>query len=204
LKKLICLLLFFTLSYSIFAPSTYAQGFKDLSPDYRFYDEINYLTEKEIISGFLDNTFRANKYVTRAQAAVMIGRTFGLDGTPTDTPFWDVVEDTFASGYINSAYEAGIISGYRDRNYRPNKIVTRGEMAIILSRAFKLTEEAQLPFPDVKPHMKSYSSIKKIVAENITVGFPDGTFRPEEEMKRGEFSAFLARALDDQFKEDFN
>ncbi|WP_370222835.1 S-layer homology domain-containing protein [Cytobacillus sp.] len=200
MKKWIGFMLVLTLAFSVFTPNTYAQGYKDLSPDYRFYDEVNYLTEKEIISGFLDNTFRANRYVTRAQAAIMIGRTFGLDGTPADTPFWDVVEDTFASGYTNSVYEAGIITGYRDRNYRPNKIVTRGEMAIILSRAFKLTEEAELPFPDVKPHMKSYSYIKRIVAENITEGFPDGTFRPEEEMRRGEFSAFLARAMDNQFK----
>ena len=84
-----------------------------------------------------------------------------------------------ASGYIASAVEAGIIQGFLDKTYRPDETVTRGQMAIFLSRAFQLTEEADVPFRDVSSSMKSYVHIKRIVAENITSGYEDRTYRPK-------------------------
>ncbi|UII55649.1 S-layer homology domain-containing protein [Cytobacillus spongiae] len=177
-----------------------AQGFKDLNPDYRFYEEINYLADKSIITGFLDGTIQTEGAVSRAQAAVMIGRALELDNTSRDTDFPDVGKGSFASGYIQSAVEAGLISGYKDGNYYPDLIVNRGEIAIFLARAFKLVAEEELSFVDVNSKMAAFSSIKKILAERITSGFPDNTFRLTQSVKRGEFSAFLARALDERFK----
>ena len=72
------------------------------------------LSSEEVISGFTDGTFRPNDTVTRAQAAIMIGRALGLDGEPRNTKFNDVTSTVTGSGYIASAVEKGIISGFTD------------------------------------------------------------------------------------------
>ena len=83
MKKLINLVVFVFL-VGLFAPITgqAAGGFKDVSPKYTFYNEVLYLSSEEIISGFSDGTFKPNETVTRAQAAIMIGRALDLNGNP--------------------------------------------------------------------------------------------------------------------------
>ncbi|CAM3889122.1 S-layer homology domain-containing protein [Aeromicrobium ponti] len=200
MKKLFSLFFVFVLVFSGFSQSTYAQGFKDLTSDHRFFEEINYLVDGDIITGFPDGTFRPNVTVTRAQAAIMIGRALDLDGTQRDTKFKDVNSDVKASGYIDSAVQKGIILGFPDNTFRPDAPVTRGQMAIFLARAFDLTEELQVSFSDVSSGMSAYVYIKRILADGITAGYPDNTFRTDSKLSRGDFSAFLARALDVKFK----
>ena len=175
-------------------------GMKDVRENHRFYEEIAYLLGKNIITGFPDGRFGPEQTVTRAQAAIMIGRAVGLDGTQRHTSFADVPASSKASGYIASAVERGIITGFPDKSYRPDEPVTREQMAIFLAKAFELEQEIPLIFTDVKENSKSYMYIKRILAEGITNGYPDGTFRPGLPLKRSEFSAFMARAMDDQFK----
>jgi len=74
-------------------------------------------------------------------------------------------------------------------------------MAIFLARAFKLNEESPMTFKDMSPNMASYSSVKKIVASQITTGFTDHTFKPNETLTRGQISAFIARAMRDSTQE---
>ena len=179
-----------------------AEQMTDLEPDYIFYEEILYLTDVGVIAGYPDSTFRANEKVTRAQAAMMIGRALNLDGTKRSAAFSDVSNSHQASGYITAATEADIIKGFPDGTFRPDERVTRGQMAIFLSRAFQLTEEAVVPFSDVSPSMASYSYIKRLIAVNLTQGYADHTFRPYQTLNRGQFSAFLARGLNDEFKQD--
>jgi Leucine-rich repeat (LRR) protein len=175
--------------------------FPDVTETYRFYEEIKFLTAKGIINGFPDGNFHPNETVTRAQAAIMIGRALDLDETIRPTIFDDVKSASMASGYIASATEKGIITGFPDGTFRPNDPVTRGQMAIIISRAFELKEESSYVFPDVSTQSSSYVHIKRIMAEGITTGYPDGTFRPSKKLIRGEFSAFMARAWEDRFKQ---
>ena len=174
--------------------------YSDLDSGHRFYDEILYLAFEGIVKGYPDGSIRPDEEVTRAAAAIMIGRALDLNGEQRKTKFPDVGAEQVASGYIASAVAEGIIQGYPDGTYRPNETVTRGQMAIFLSRAFDLTVEADAPFTDISASMASYPHIKRILAENITQGYPDNTFRPNVKVTRAQFSAFLARALNDDFK----
>jgi Leucine-rich repeat (LRR) protein len=174
--------------------------FPDVTETHRFYEEIQYLTGNGIITGFPDGNFRPNETVTRAQAAIMIGRALELDGELRTTIFEDVGSSSKASGYIASATEKGIITGFTDGTFRPGDPVTRGQMAIFLSRAFELKQESPDVFPDVSAQSSSYVHVKRILAEGITTGYPDGTFRPYAVLIRGDFSAFMARALEEKFK----
>lgn len=177
-----------------------ALGFKDVPTTHSFYQEINYLSSKSYINGFQNGTFRPDDTVTRAAAATMIGRALGLDGVQVDSTFKDVPKVSYASGYIESAVKEGIIKGYTDGTFRPNEVVTRGQMAIFLARAFKLNNTINYSFTDVAPSSSAYDSIKKILAAGITQGYEDYTYRPYQQLTRGQFSAFLARALEESFR----
>lgn len=200
MKKLSLLFLAAVFIFSGFAINASAASFSDLKEGHRFYKEMLFLEGEDIISGFPNGTFQPDGEVTRAAAAIMIGRALNLDGEQKETGFSDVGAEQKASGYIASAVEEGIIQGYPDKTYRPDATVTRGQMAIFLSRAFKLTTESDSSFTDITPSMASYSHIKRIIAENLTQGYSDSTFRPDVKVTRAQFSAFLARALNDEFK----
>lgn len=194
MKKALSFLLSFVLIVSL-VPVGQAASFKDVSSSYMFYDEITYLTEREIISGFADGNFKPNQPVTRAQAAIMIGKAINLNGSPQKTIFSDVGTSNGASGYIQSAVNAGIIQGFNDGTFKPNNPVTRGQLAIFLTRAFDLTATTKVSFSDVPTSSSAYSYIGNLVAANITSGYDDNTYRPEQAVTRGQFSAFMTRTL---------
>lgn len=198
-KKVTSVFLSLLLLVSLAVPYAQAATFKDVSTSYTFYKEVNYLTGKGIIAGYPDGTFKPNESVTRAAAAIMIGRALGLDGTQRTTKFPDVGASSVASGYIQSAVEAGIISGFTDGTFRPNEPVTRGQLAIFLVRAFQLEETTDVTFKDVSSTSAAYPYIGKLLAAKITAGYPDNTYRPNVAVTRGQFSAFMARALDPSF-----
>ena len=50
-------------------------------------------------------------------------------------------------------------------------------------------------FPDVAPGFWAFQYVEALAASGITTGFPDGTFRPAENVTRAQMATFLARAL---------
>ncbi|MGH2316992.1 S-layer homology domain-containing protein [Planococcus sp. SE5232] len=197
MKKMGKVAMFFLALLLIVPPALAAP---DLSEQHTFYEEINYLMERDVITGYPDGTVRPDAVVTRAEAAIMIGRLKDLDGTQRETKFPDVTANQRASGYIASAEEAGYVSGFTDGTFRPYAAITRGDMAIIVDRLFSLGLTAQVDFTDVSQNMRAYEAISRILAGNITIGYPDNTYRPSASVTRGQFAAFLGRGLEPAFK----
>ena len=166
----------------------------------QYAPEINYLLEQGVISGYPDRTFKPNNNVTREEAATMIGIAKGLNGTKRATVFPDVEVDSYASGYIQSAVEQGIITGHSDGTFRPKDSITRGHMAIILQRAFNLDEKSNVYFSDVYAAGTQYDAIDRITTAGLAVGFPDGTFQPDSPVTRAHYALFVARGLNPNFR----
>lgn len=115
MRKMIKLLLSFMLILGIYlftkAEDPSARGkFRDIESHWA-KEEIEYLISKGVISGYADGTFRPGETVTRAQTAIMIGRSLGLDGTPRNTRFTDVTAGVTGSGYIDALYQRDSIVG---------------------------------------------------------------------------------------------
>lgn len=174
----------------------------DLDEGHLFYEELTYLMEEGVVTGYPDGTVRPDAEVSRAEAAVMIGRLKGLDGSLKATPFRDVPAGHYASGFIAEAAEAGYFQGYEDGTFRPNAPIIRGDMALIMERVFDLAFTFNNSFTDVPENAYYAQAISKVLAANIAIGYPDHTFRPRQEVTRGQFAAFLARALEPKFKND--
>ena len=174
-------------------------SFTDIKSTQWFNEHIGYLSNKKQINGFDDGSFKPYSEITRAEAAVLIGRALGYDGAKTATSFTDVSAQSFASGYIQEAVTQKIITGYKDGTFRPDKKVTRAEMAILISKAFELEHQlnSTTSFKDISSQMAAYPYILSIIESGITKGYKDHTFRPYDFMTRSEFVAFLSRVQTD-------
>jgi hypothetical protein len=200
LKKKLSILIAVVMTLALFAPSAFAAS--DLPKDHRFYEEITYLMDQEIVTGYSNGTVQPEKLVTRAEAAIMIARLKGFSGAQQETKFTDVPKSHPASGYIAEAVKAGLLSGYPGDVYKPDAPIIRGDMAMIVQRVFDLGLSTNWEFKDVSSNMKAYDAVQTMLLANITIGYPDKTFRPGVKVTRGQFSAFLARGMEPKFKND--
>lgn len=201
MKKFTTIVTAGALSLLLGAQPAAAASFPDVPKSNRFHDEVNYLVGKEIISGYSNGNFLPKKNVTRGEAAIMIGRMLGVDGAKRVTKFKDVTKDYGASGYIAATADKGIINGHPDDTFRPNESITRGDMAIILDRAFGLEFGSAQTYKDVGLKMKAEISISHITSEHIATGYANETFRPLDKVTREQFSAFLARGLSPVYRQ---
>ena len=183
------------MSSTVFANTT---QFTDVPTDHQFSANIQYLVSEGVISGYGDGEFGLNDNLTRGDAAVILARAFNLDTSSNETVFTDV--NSRQAGAVQAGFEAGIINGYSTTSFKPDLYISRAQMALFLARAFKLEEESFKEFSDVPLASIGYSAIRKVYAFGIAQGKNDSSFAPEEDVTRGEFSAFLSRGLNEDFR----
>ncbi|WP_186667850.1 N-acetylmuramoyl-L-alanine amidase [Sporosarcina sp. BP05] len=160
----------------------------DIPVKHRAYQEITYLAQSDITTSDNASLFSPDASMTRAHAAAMIGKAIQLNGTQTATRFSDVPSTYFASGYINEAVNRGIIKGYGDGSFAPDKTLNRGEMAVLISRAFGYQADS------------TTAAAQELMAKGIAQGVEKGNFGTGNLMKRGDFAVFLARAINAEFR----
>lgn len=161
----------------------------DVGNSYRFYDEVMYLSTGGFLSSDHPTRYVVNDQMTRKHAAIMIGAALGLDGTPRWTNFKDIQSRSGESGYIQSAANAGILKGYADGTFKPNQKLSRGEMAVLLSRV------------DGNPIPNNLRASTYMMQQGIASGIrPGGIFGVYEGMKRGDFAAFLTRTINPSYR----
>ncbi len=98
---------------------------------------------------------------------------------------------------IEALVAAGITEGCDQDLYCPEDPVTRGQMASFLVRALDSLPATSMDWfsdDDGSPHE---ANINVIAAAGVTLGYADGTFRPENLVTRAEMASFLARSLPD-------
>ncbi|REE66716.1 S-layer family protein [Paenibacillus taihuensis] len=81
--------------------------------------------------------------------------------------------------------------GYPDGSFRPERGITRAEIAAILSRLFTGDQAAAVSFADVKKTHWAAKEIAAVTAQKWMVGYPDGNFRPDQQVTRAEFAQIL-------------
>jgi len=114
--------------------------------------------------------------------------------------FSDVPREHWAYLDIYHTAKASIVQGYPDGTYQPDAAVTRGQMAIYISRALAGGDEhvpsgpAQASFTDVPSDDICYKYIEYAHANQIVFGYQDGCYWPGYEVDRGTMAVFVARA----------
>ncbi|BAQ11132.1 hypothetical protein OXB_2661 [Bacillus sp. OxB-1] len=162
-------------------------------------NEIMYLSDRKIIGGYPDGTFKPNEPITRAQASAMLIKALNIPLTEnTSVQFKDVAKNSPYYQIFATVNEREVLRG-DDGYMRPGEKTSRAQMAAILRRAFDLPLDKQATFIDVTPAHWAYQDINGIAKQRIAGG-SDGKYMPSNSVTRAQFSAFLVRALDDKMK----
>lgn len=168
-------------------------SFSDVQSNYFFADAINYLAEKKVITGYEDGTFRPNDTLTREQAAIIIARALDLNiEEQNDLVFKDVPSTMFGYKHIAALYNAGIINGVSETEFKPYDIVTRGQMAKMLVNGFNINTEKYetAPFNDIKNSYAEHE-INTLYHAGITKGISPTEFGFNEKVTRGQIAQFI-------------
>ena len=89
-----------------------------------------------IVSGYNETTFGADDSITREQMAVMIARAMNLQASRAAMDFIDSADiSSWAADAIAAAFQAGIITGFPDHSFKPQRNTSRAEAATVLYQA---------------------------------------------------------------------
>ncbi|MFW2513221.1 ExeM/NucH family extracellular endonuclease [Demequina sp. SO4-13] len=173
--------------------------FSDVDESLEHYEDILWMAEQGISTGWDDGTFRPFDHATRDAIAAFLFR--WQDAAPVqagdDVPS-DVDESLEHYEDIIWLLESGYAEGWEDGTFRPFDSVTRDAMAAFLYRIAgepEFTAPQEPTFSDVTADSSEhYLAIEWAADAGIVEGWDDGTFRPFEPVTRDAIAAFLSRA----------
>lgn len=150
-----------------------------------------------------DGQFLPEKTLTRAEAATILARlVVDEDGNAMfdanksySVSFGDVSKSAWYAPYIGFMQQLGLILGYEDGNYRPQKEVSRAEFTVMLSRFEQFTPSGGSGFDDVSSQHWAAPYIAYATKQGYIKGYEDGTFRPDNPVSRAETVTMVNRVL---------
>ena len=183
MKRILAYSLACLLSLSLLCTPASAAGIQngtkhdtDTSSDYH----IGYLNAFDV------RYLHPNELLTRVEMAFMMYRLLDPDQRP-DTlinyqPFTDL---PFASDNhcIASLSVIGLLRGYEDGSFRPDNPISRAECVVLLSRLIEVPAGSST-FSDVPETHWASSAISAGTSAGWLSGYPDGTFRPDQNITR--------------------
>ena len=150
------------------------------------------------VMGYPDGTVQPGGYITRAEASTIF---FRLLTDETREQYWattnaysDVKGGDWYNNAISTLSNAGIVSGYPDGTFRPNASITRAEMSKIIALFAKLDKTTDR-FSDIAGHWAE-AYIKLAAGNGWIEGYPDGTFKPQQNITRAETVTMINRVLE--------
>lgn len=164
---------------------------------------ITELTQRGIISGYPDGTFRPNNPVTRAEYASMVGKAFPrATRVRTATQFVDVPSSFWAYNAITYASQTGFLSGYPGNVFNPSQSIPRAQVLVSLASGLNYTPAQPVAstlglFADASA-IPGYAQtgIAAATEKRLVVNYPDvRLLNPNQLASRAEVSAFLCQAL---------
>lgn len=186
----------------IMNPSTEATvelPFTDIQARHWFYTSVQFVYEKNMMSGMTETTFAPDVATTRGMIVTILYR---LEGSPAakTADFADVPADRYYAKAIAWASEKGIVSGYPDGTFAPEQEITREQMASILYRyaqykGYGTTDRAVLSgYTDVSA-VSDYAleAMRWANGAGIISGVTDMTLVPKGSATRAQIASILMR-----------
>lgn len=113
--------------------------------------------------------------------------------------FKDVPADSPICFYTSYLDYQRVISGFDDLTFRQDENLTRGQMSKFIVNAFQIpisSIDEEDKFPDVEKIHTFYSYIHTLKKSGIINGYPDGNFKPDEPVTKGQILKFLANSIE--------
>lgn len=178
----------------ILTSTVFAKSFRDTRGHWA-ESSVDFITDKGIMSGYEDNTFKPNENMTRVEFYATVNSLAGYDKTYTVT-----FSDVNTSDWFYSDVAKGIKAGYITPNtgkLNPEREITREEVAEILGYVYSLPQKegATNEFGDrAKISESARGYVGALVDAGILRGYSDGNFYPRRSIRRSE-AATLFRSM---------
>lgn len=148
---------------------------------------------KRYITGYPDGTVKPERLITRAEVAAIFARTLELQGEVRNASMYsDVDTGYWGAEYIETVSARGIFKGYADGSFRPDKPITRAELASAIARYLGVAKETPLkdmlrisPLTDISGNWAE-QSLDELYRFGIVSGYGDDSFRPNNPITREE------------------
>ena len=151
------------------------------------------------VIGYPDGTVHPNGQITRAEVATIFFRLLRdevRDGAfTTSNSYSDVAYGKWYNNPISTMSALGIITGYPDGTFKPDKPITRAEFAAIAARFDETQSGKSATFSDVIGHWAA-KEIGIAYYNDWIKGYPDGTFKPDQNITRAEAMTLINRVLE--------
>ncbi|MGN6562246.1 MAG: S-layer homology domain-containing protein, partial [Thermomicrobiales bacterium] len=127
----------------------------------------------------------------------------GATATPTAQPgscqisFSDVPSGSPFYSFVQCLACQNIVGGYADNTFRPGANVTRGQLAKFVANAAGYQDAIpanQQTFGDVPSTSPFWVFVERVAAHGVVGGYADGTFRPNNNVTRGQVAKFVSNA----------
>lgn len=181
--------------------------FADVKKTDESYEEIHYIANLGIISGYTENgkkLYKPQNNITRAQASKMLvvaTNNEGHDGSHIKPK--DMTPGSEQHYYVSKAVSLGFFKLNADGTFKPNEDVKRAELAVALATAFDIVQPVTLNHPlhfyDLSRTHPNAAHINGLYYAGLSRG-DRGAFGPDRLLTRKHFALFVARSMEEKFK----
>ncbi|MGH0566014.1 S-layer homology domain-containing protein [Bacillus cereus] len=176
-------------------------GFKDVPENHWSYKAIMDLKEKNIVAGYGNGMFGFGDNITRGQVARLIYAYLKpADELNAQNPFTDIEGHMFEKEIL-ALNKAGIMNGFGNGKFGPDNILTREQLAVVLTKAFNFKATSTTTFKDVDKNYWATNAISALQENKITTGTGDNKFEPQSLVTREQYALFLYNAINKSEKE---
>lgn len=173
--------------------------FKDVKKKKWFYNAVKYVYDEGIMDGTSKKYFEPDGGLTRAMFITILGRMAGAEQKETSA-FPDIKKKSWYSGYVGWALETGVVTGYPDGTFMPDKELSREEMAVAVDRyidylGVRMTSEGGMwKFNDQKKVGKwAVDSLAVLRNSGVIEGDQNGNFNPKNSITRAEAATIVMK-----------
>lgn len=167
------------------APSIFAIEFGDVKGNWA-EEYISWCSEKNIIKGYEDGTFKPARNITNAEFAVMLSR--AIEATPVaivDVNYTDVKPKDWFYAAVRNLVGFKILENVGE--FKPNEFITRDTAFKWMGKvvSFDVKTDVISKFTDSNK-VKNPNEFSKLIALDVVGGYEDNTLRPENLITRAE------------------
>lgn len=157
----------------------------------KFFDVLNATTENTVIA--VGNDIEPTRISGKVD---FVAAKVEPPAGGAQTAFKDVPAGYWAKGYIEALASQNIIAGFPDGTFKPNEPVTRAQFATIISKALSPAGKRQaIAFKDVPSNFWASAAIQSAYQGQYVSGYPDGTYKPQQQIPRVQALVSLANGL---------
>ncbi|HDR7867200.1 NEAT domain-containing leucine-rich repeat protein [Bacillus wiedmannii] len=171
--------------------------FKDVPKGHWSEKAINHLAKEKLFVGYGNGEFGFGDNITRGQVAVLIQKYLKLERNLEEKIKFIDTKGNAYEGAIESVAQAGIMTGYDNGQFRPDGVLTRYEMSVVLQKVFQLkgNEKSVESFTDVPKGHWAEGYVKALADNNISKGDGKGNFLGDDFVTREQYAQFLYNAI---------